>query len=388
MTNVLLIMPDEPDEFGKGYQKLSFHRIQWLRNNFALKIVSVSPWLKFFDHLEYSEYRGLPQLRYRVGVASIAINLVICIFKFKPLQTALYTSLYLNSVLAKEPADITLYYLSRVYSPLNKLDRACVIEFVDSMYLNFSGRINGTNWYKSLVYKYESMAARRYESWIAEKVAMATAVSAVDANLIGPQVSVAPIGVDTVVDARCLERRSAIVFSGRMDYHPNKEAVLWFYYNVWRSLRRELPGHRFRVIGASPCEQILRLAKNDNTVEVSGFVESLVSDLFRSQISVAPMQSGSGMQFKIIEAMACGVPVVCTRKGLGDIRALPGKEIFLAETPNQFCSQIIKLINDEELSNRLSERGLIFSRKFHSWGRLNEKFEKCLQQALVKSTRI
>ena len=86
------------------------------------------------------------------------------------------------------------------------------------------------------------------------------------------------------------------------------------------------------------------------------------------------MQSGSGMQFKILEAMACGVPVVTTARGLGDISASPGKDILVADSPKDFSRAVVSLLESEPLSRDVGDRGLRYVRANHSWDVLNERF--------------
>ncbi len=104
-----------------------------------------------------------------------------------------------------------------------------------------------------------------------------------------------------------------------------------------------IPNVRLIIAGNNPRPEVIALGSNKNVI-VTGRVESLGVILNSSRVSIAPMQSGSGMQFKILEAMACGVPVVSTTMGLGDIAAIDGKEIILADTPDSFSNSVITLL--------------------------------------------
>jgi len=93
-------------------------------------------------------------------------------------------------------------------------------------------------------------------------------------------------------------------------------------------------------------------------------------------VAIAPMQSGSGMQFKILEAMACGVPVVASTLGLGDIAAVDGKNILLADTPGLFTESVISLLQSEELREKVGNSGMYYVTQNHSWDALNQHFEQ------------
>ena len=99
-------------------------------------------------------------------------------------------------------------------------------------------------------------------------------------------------------------------------------------------------------------------------------------------LAVAPMQSGSGMQFKILEAMACGVPVIATTLGLGNINASVDNDLFVSDAPGEFVQSIIRLIEDDNLRQRVGDAGHDFVFHNHSWRALNTNFENHLIESL------
>lgn len=98
-----------------------------------------------------------------------------------------------------------------------------------------------------------------------------------------------------------------------------------------------------------------------NGIIVTGFVKSMPEILNKATVAIVPMQSGSGMQSKILEAMSCELPVVTTTLGLRDIEARPGEEICVADTADEFAETVVTLLKSPEMAERIGRnaRGLL-----------------------------
>jgi glycosyltransferase involved in cell wall biosynthesis len=151
-----------------------------------------------------------------------------------------------------------------------------------------------------------------------------------------------------------------------MRYTPNIHAVQWFVTNCWESLVREVPDNRLTIAGADPPAEIVKLSQISG-IHVTGYVESMVNMLNAANIVITPMQSGSGMQNKILEAMSCELPVITTSLGLGSIEALVGKEILVANTPSEFIDTITWLARSHQEIVEIGIRAREFVEKHHSW---------------------
>ena len=98
--------------------------------------------------------------------------------------------------------------------------------------------------------------------------------------------------------------------------------------------------------------------------------------LAEAAVAVAPMQAGSGMQFKVLEAMACALPVVTTTLGLGDIKAIPGEHLMLADGAACFAAAVAALLKSPETSTRLGQNARRFILEGHSWQSAAVQVEK------------
>ncbi len=208
-----------------------------------------------------------------------------------------------------------------------------------------------------------SLAASFDECWVvSEAEAAALREAAGSAN-----VRVIPNGVD-LERFRPLDARPSniVTFVGHLSVPHNVDAVLHFYDDIFRVVRKERPDCRFCVIGPALHPSLRRL-KGDKQVLVMGFVEDLNATLNRSSVFVAPLRYCAGLQNKVLEAMAAGVPVVatpCVNEGLG---AKDEEEISVAAEPWEFAARVVTLMEDVPLQRYISANGRKFVERNFTW---------------------
>ena len=369
-----IILPDEPSSYGKGYQILAHERCEKLNERFDIIVHCVKPVKKFRSKQILNESLGHITVVYEIGLLEIASNLFSQLVKWKTLLTVFYTSKILKRDLKSSSAELNICYLSRAFRNVEGLEKSTVVEFVDSMERNFTSRARVSSGFIKIFYNLEARLSARFERKIANEVLASTCVSRIDANYISKNVHHMPIGIKSNASLLEVEKEYSICFSGKMDYQPNIDAVIWFYDNVWCRVRDSKPGLVFKILGANPSDEIRTLEEIDSSVFVTGYVECLEEELGKSLISVAPMRIGSGMQFKILEAMNCGVPVVTNSYGLGDIAAEPNHEVVLCIDANDYVRAILKLLENEEQLTYIGYRAKQFVQRKHSWEQLNNNF--------------
>ena len=153
-----------------------------------------------------------------------------------------------------------------------------------------------------------------------------------------------------------------VTFIGRMDYYPNQQAVAQFCAQVLPLLLDRRPGTRFTVVGADPSIEIRDLGKLPG-VTVTGSVADVRPYVRRS----APLQIARGTQNKILESMALGVPVVCSREAAGGVDAVPGEHLLVHDDNEQLLDAIVSVLNSPGLRQRLALAGRARVLSNHSW---------------------
>lgn len=150
------------------------------------------------------------------------------------------------------------------------------------------------------------------------------------------------------------ERRD-ICFLGGYRHPPNIDAVLYFVNEIFPLLRAWEPGIRFIIAGSHPPAEFQALATDD--IIVTGMVDDL-RDLFDPcRVFVCPLRVGAGVKGKVASALSYGIPVVSTPIGVEGTSLAHETNVLVAEDPQQFAAEIMRLYHDEGLWNRLSENG-------------------------------
>ena len=158
----------------------------------------------------------------------------------------------------------------------------------------------------------------------------------------------------------------AIVFSGNLEYHPNVEAVRWFRTRVWPRVRENAPGIEWRLVGQNPAA-VAHLTGGDPRIRVIGPVNDAVASLAEAKVCLAPLLSGSGTRFKILEAWAAGRAVVSTTLGAEGLGARDGEHLLLADDPDDFAEAVLRLCNDPSLRAQLGDAGWASYRQRFTW---------------------
>jgi glycosyltransferase involved in cell wall biosynthesis len=201
-----------------------------------------------------------------------------------------------------------------------------------------------------MVHNWESKIAQRFDS--------CEVVSELDQKTLQdsyPQtrIEVIPNGVDTHLYQPLATRaeKPTLMFVGKMDYFPCTDAALYFSKEVFPLIQRTLPDIKLLIVGVNPPPRILQL--ESESIHVTGKVKDVLPYYQRSSACVVPLRAAGGTRLKILEAMALGRPVVSTSIGCEGLDVENEKHLLVADRPDRFSEQVIRLLVDRDLYDRI-----------------------------------
>ena len=368
----------------EGDKIIAYQRLKYLSEKHEITLLS------FSDECVDNEYVA-QVVKYCKEICLVTLrksqaysNLMLHGLGRTPWQVLYYKSKYFRTkadeLLAENRYDLIHTFMLRVAPYVCGYERcAKIVELIDSMELNMLRRASSERGIKRMIFAEEARRLSRYEANVAKQFDRAVVVSGIDAKTIGTgNVVVNPLGVD--LDEFCPrfsedKDPSMVVFTGNMRYFPNETAVLHFARDIFPLIQEALPDARFRVIGTGPSHRVKRLENENKAIRVLGFVNSMSDHINRASVSVCPMLAGSGMQFKILEALACGIPVVATSVAKGDIQVDEDDGLFIADEPAAFADRVVGIIEDENLRTSIADRAPKAVERRYSWRRSNSAID-------------
>ncbi|MBV7340257.1 glycosyltransferase family 4 protein [Chloroflexi bacterium TSY] len=260
-----------------------------------------------------------------------------------------------------------------------------------------------------LMARFELGRTESYEGWLVNQFPRIAVTSQSDANALyklgnrclanrshsaleSHKIAVIPNGVD--LDSFCSGHQerdpTTIVFTGKMSYHANVTAALHLVKEVMPLVWESHPAVKVQIVGKDPIAEICALdtrkahskKQSSGIVEVTGTVSDLPPYLQRATIAAAPVPYGAGIQNKVLQAMACGTPVVASLQAASGLQAETGRDLLVAEDAEQFAQALRFLLEDEGKRNELGNAGRAYVEQKHSWESAVQKLESLYDEAI------
>jgi polysaccharide biosynthesis protein PslH len=233
----------------------------------------------------------------------------------------------------------------------------------------------------------EFRAMERYECKYLNRADHVLTVSEQDrdafANFVDPsRITVIPTGVDLDYfrpSPELEETPNSLVFSGAMDWMPNEDGILYFIHEILPLIRRDIPEISLCVVGRDPSRKLRDLAASLPSIQVTGRVEDIRPFVQRGAVYVVPLRIGGGTRLKIFEAMAMGKAVVSTTIGAEGLPLNPGKDVIIADQPQEFADTTLALLRDPSQRVQLGRAARELVETQFSWESVVQPFNSVLE---------
>ena len=304
------------------------------------------------------------------------LNTLLALAGSTPLQVAYYRSAAFTSAVKRllPQHDGVLSHLIRCAEYAKGSNKPRILEMTDAISLNYERvrKLKNAGGLKAQVYRLEATRLLAYERQIIEEFDLSVLVSEADkSHLAGvghDKVMVCSNGValdHLPFKDRC-GSKLVIVYIGNMVSVQNMDACLYFAREVMPLVSQRVKA-TFRVVGRISDSNTAKLQTFEN-VEVTGPVDDIAAAVEDARLGVCPVRLAAGVQNKVLEYMALGLPVVSSPIGLEGFAAQPKRDLLVADSPEGYADAIARLWNDDVLMKQLASNGYAYVNAHHDWG--------------------
>jgi sugar transferase (PEP-CTERM/EpsH1 system associated) len=294
-------------------------------------------------------------------------------------------------VVREHPPDVVLAFCTGIAHAVVRppLDRfPLVLDMVDVDSAKWAALARASGPPRSWIYAREARRLGEFEVAITRRAFATILTSDKERNTLLGRVPSARIEVMHGVDADTLrppgppEASETVVFCGVMNYPPNEEGAVWLVREVWPIVRKARPAAKLELVGSSPSSQVRRLANDAENILVTGQVPDVRPYLWRAAVAAAPLQTARGVQNKVLEAVAAGLPAVVTPLVLEGVPTEIRRACVVGGGAAAFAEALVAILSQtprerRDLAGRADVAGL-------SWARQLAPLEGLLRQAVQR----
>jgi sugar transferase (PEP-CTERM/EpsH1 system associated) len=290
----------------------------------------------------------------------------------------------LREVINSEKPDAVHVQHLRMSQYINELkDVPAIIDLPDAFSLYWERRVqNAPQWFQRVFAKWELSRVVSYEKKLAfyQRCFVCSEEDKLHLERLHglKNLYVFPNGVDLdtfsiVSNEKDYASNEILLFTGNMNYAPNVDAVIYFTQVIFPIILERHPSVRFVIAGQKPLPSVVALASDK--VEVTGFVEDIAIYYKDASVVVAPLRFGAGTQNKVLEALAMGVPVVCTAIGFEGLGIKSGQGAFKEIEALAFANRVCELLDSAALREKTGKEGMQIIRTRFDWNVLSQQLE-------------
>lgn len=389
---ILMITPYLPYPLFSGGQIRTYHLLKYLAKKHEITLFSF-----IRSESERQSVSHLQQFCKKVVVfkrrrAWSLLNILFAGFSFFPFLVAIYYSFALRSAIKQELEDgaYDLIHAETFYVMPNIPKTTVPILLVEQtiefeVYQHFVEK--STPFFLRPLLFFDVWKIKFWEERSWKKARRVVAMSEADRKVMRQVVSdrdvdLIPNGVDLSffrMPGRDKRDALTILFVGNFNWLQNREAVSYLAKYVWPQIGRRVFDAKLLIVGRNPSDDIMRLG-GQSTITVKGDVADIRRAYADASVLVAPMLGRGGTRYKILEAMASGVPVVSTPIGIEGIEAVDGEDVLVRRDPVDISKAVEVLLKDKRLYSRIRKNARLLIEKKYSWSLIAASLDELYEQ--------
>ena len=378
-SSIFVLVSRVPYPLDKGDKLRAYHQLKALSKTYDIHLCCLSE-----DALTVEQEEALEPF---------TVSLTVHVLK----KWVKYWQLFLG-LLSQKPFQIHYFYQLKISRAINAQIEALAPDFIycqlirvaeyvkdihhipktldymDAFSMGMMRQASINKGLKKYIMRVEGDRLKRYENRIFDYFNHHTIISEQDKQFISHTanytIKVVRNGIDESFLSydRKVEKDYDLVFVGNLNYAPNIDSCVFIIDELLPALKVRYPEVKILLAGTSPNEKIIsRVNCEKNHVTLSGWVDDIRDSYLSSKICIAPLFIGTGLQNKLLESMALGVPCITTNLANNALKATKGSHILIAQTVNEFVTQIEALLTNQSLYNDISENGKLFVQEHFNW---------------------
>lgn len=371
---LLILLSRVPFPLDKGDKLRAFHFIRCLSEYHEIHLFCLNE-----NKLTNESVNGIKEFCKSVKVLKLSrlqilMSLLKAIFKKIPFQVAYFYNskiqVALDQYITEVQPEHIFCQLTRMAEYVKNKNIPKTIDYQDVFSYGVKRRMQISPFYMKSILNSEYKRLLNYEAEIFDAFDNKIIISETDRDLIphplNGKIEVIPNGVDyQYYHYMECEKEFDVVFIGNMGYPPNIDAANFLIKEVKPLVEIEFSELKICIAGANPHHSVKNF-ESDNVI-VTGWVDDIRKYYAKSKIFIAPMRIGTGLQNKLLEAMAMGIPCITTSLSNSALNAEDAKEILVGNTAEELADCIVRLLTNSRLRSEISENALKFIKTKYNW---------------------
>ena len=376
MKKLVFLTSRFPFPLDKGDKLRAYHQLRELSKHCEIHLISLSKEKVLPSQRDQLEKYCASVTIYSISAFHSFLGLVWALFRGKPFQVGLF---FHRGIKNKVSAQLKTIQPDHIYCQLIRVAEYVkdefhihkTIDFMDVLSKGIERRIATSPFYLKRLLEIEAERLKIYENIIFEYFDTHTIISAQDQELIyhtqREQIGIIPNGIDTEYFSpnETIAQPYTFLFNGNMQYQPNVTSAIYIVEKIMPLVWQKHPLATLLISGTSPTPEVKSLASE--RVTVTGWMDDIRDAYNQALIFIAPMHIGTGLQNKLLEAMAMNLPCVTSKLANNALKAVHNETILIGKSKEEYAELMCHLIENEETRTRLGIAGKEFVTHNFNW---------------------